>query len=462
MRFNTLDEWLAWQETLHPSAIDLGLERIRPVLLRLGLQRPPCAVITVGGTNGKGSSVAMLDAILRAAGYRVGAYTSPHLLRYNERICLHGTPVDDATLCAAFERIDQARQDTSLTYFEFGTLAAFSIFSAVPLDVVILEVGMGGRLDAVNLWDADVALVTTLGIDHTAWLGNTREEIAFEKAGIFRAGRPAVCGDPDPPYTLLQHADAVGAPLYRFGRDFGYGAADVAAVQGRASVGRFQHPASGDTSASMHGAGERSEGFRMPGATNDGSWSWWSVTQRRHALPHPALRGPFQLQNAAGVLMVLELLTQILPVNQGDIRQGLSAVQLPGRFQVLPGTPLRILDVAHNPHGAQVLVQSLRTQSCEGQTHAVMSMLADKDIEGVISVMRDVIDVWHVAGLDVPRGLSGAQLAERLQAVGIVSMHVHPSITAAYQQAVQQVGQTPGRVVVFGSFYTVAAILDTL
>lgn len=423
MRFNTLDEWLVWQETLHPSAIDLGLERIRPVLLRLGLQRPPCAVITVGGTNGKGSSVAMLDAILRAAGYRVGAYTSPHLLRYNERICLDGTPVDDATLCAAFERIDQARQDTSLTYFEFGTLAAFSIFTAAPLDVVILEVGMGGRLDAVNLWDADVALVTTIGIDHTAWLGNTREEIAFEKAGIFRAGRPAVCGDPDPPHTLLQHADAVGAPLYRFGRDFGYGI---------------------DTA-------------------NDGSWSWWSVTQRRHALPHPALRGPFQLQNAAGVLMVLELLTQILPVNQGDIRQGLSAVQLPGRFQVLPGTPLRILDVAHNPHGAQVLAQSLRTQPCEGQTHAVMSMLADKDIEGVISVMHDVIDVWHVAGLDVPRGLSGAQLAERLQAVGIVSMHAHPSITAAYQQAVQLVDQAAaGRVVVFGSFYTVAEILDTL
>lgn len=416
MRFNTLDEWLAWQETLHPSAIDLGLERIRPVLLRLGLQQPPCAVITVGGTNGKGSSVAMLDAILRAAGYRVGAYTSPHLLRYNERICLHGTPVDDATLCAAFERIDQARQDTSLTYFEFGTLAAFSIFSAAPLDVVILEVGMGGRLDAVNLWDADVALVTAIGIDHTAWLGDTREEIAFEKAGIFRAGRPAVCGDPDPPHTLLQHADKMGAPLYRFGRDFGY--------------------------------------------TVDGmAWSWWSVTQRRHALPHPALRGPFQLQNAAGVLMVLELLAQALPVNQGDIRQGLSAVQLAGRFQVLPGMPLRILDVAHNPHGAQVLAQSLRAQPCAGQTHAVMSMLADKDIDGVISVMRDVIDVWHVAGLDVPRGVSGAQLAGRLQVAGITSVHVHANVTAAYQQAGSH-AQPIDRVVVFGSFYTVAEVLN--
>lgn len=443
MRFNTLDEWLAWQETLHPLAIDLGLERIRPVLLRLGLQRPPCAVITVGGTNGKGSSVAMLDAILRAAGYRVGAYTSPHLLRYNERICLHGTPVDDATLCAAFERIDQARQDTSLTYFEFGTLAAFSIFSAAPLDVVILEVGMGGRLDAVNLWDADVALVTAIGIDHTVWLGDTREEIAFEKAGIFRAGRPAVCGDPDPPHTLLQHADKIGAPLYRFGRDFGYN------VDGMA-------------------------------------WSWWSVTQRRHALPHPALRGPFQLQNAAGVLMVLELLGQVLPVkslaqvlpvkllaqappvkssaqalpvNQGDIRQGLSAVQLAGRFQVLPGMPLRILDVAHNPHGAQVLAQSLRAQPCAGQTHAVMSMLADKDIDGVISVMCDVIDVWHVAGLDVPRGVSGAQLAGRLQAAGITSVHVHANVTAAYQQAGSH-AQPIDRVVVFGSFYTVAEVLN--
>lgn len=416
MRFNTLDEWLAWQETLHPSAIDLGLERIRPVLLRLGLQQPPCAVVTVGGTNGKGSSVAMLDAILRAAGYRVGAYTSPHLLRYNERICIDGVAVDDVTLCAAFERIDHARQDTSLTYFEFGTLAAFSIFSAAPLDVVILEVGMGGRLDAVNLWDADVALVTAIGIDHTAWLGDTREEIAFEKAGIFRAGRPAVCGDPDPPHTLLQHADKIGAPLYRFGRDFGYN------VDGMA-------------------------------------WSWWSVTQRRHALPHPALRGPFQLQNAAGVLMVLELLAQSLPVNQGDIRQGLSAVQLAGRFQMLPGMPLRILDVAHNPHGAQVLAQSLRAQPCAGQTHAVMSMLADKDIDGVISVMCDVIDVWHVAGLDVPRGVSGAQLAGRLQAAGITSVHVHANVTAAYQQAGSH-AQPIDRVVVFGSFYTVAEVVN--
>ncbi len=451
MRFNTLDEWLTWQETLHPSAIDLGLERMRPVLLRLGLQRPPCTVITVGGTNGKGSSVAMLDAILRAAGYRVGAYTSPHLLRYNERICIGGVAVDDATLCAAFERVDQARQDISLTYFEFGTLAAFSIFSAAQgrasvaggrmpgataaqatatqLDVVVLEIGIGGRLDAVNLWDADVALVTTIGIDHTAWLGNTREEIAFEKAGIFRAERPAVCGDPDPPHTLLQHADAVGAPLYRFGRDFGYSVAGVA---------------------------------------NDSGWSWWSVTQRRHALPHPALRGPFQLQNAAGVLMVLELLGNVLPVNQGDIRHGLSGVQLPGRFQVLPGAPLRILDVAHNPHGAQVLAQALRSQASvpadtsAGQTHAVMSMLADKDIDGVISVMRDVIDVWHVAGLDVPRGLSAAQLAERLQAAGMTAaVHVYPSVTAAYQQAVAS-ARLSGRVVVFGSFYTVAAILKTV
>lgn len=414
MRFDTLDEWLAWQETLHPSAIDLGLERIRPVLARLALERPG-VVVTVGGTNGKGSSVAMLDAILCAAGYRVGTYTSPHLLRYNERVCVGGVAVDDATLCAAFERVDQARQNISLTYFEFGTLAAFSIFSAAHLDVVILEVGMGGRLDAVNLWDADVALVTAIGIDHTAWLGDTREDIAFEKAGIFRAGRPAVCGDTDPPHTLLQHADATGAPLYRFGRDFGF-------------------------------------------ATEGTAWSWWSVTQRRYALPHPALRGPFQLQNAAGVLMVLELLAQRLPVSQGDIRQGLSAVQLAGRFQVLPGMPLRILDVAHNPHGAQVLAQSLRGQINQGQTRAVMSMLADKDIDGVITAMRDVIDVWHIAGLNVSRGVSGEHLAERLRAAGIVSVHIHANVTAAYQQAVAR-AQSSDRVVVFGSFYTVAEVL---
>lgn len=416
MRFNTLNDWLAWQETLHPTAIELGLGRVRPVLLRMGLEHPPFVVVTVGGTNGKGSSVAMLDSILRAAAYRVGAYSSPHLLRYNERICIGGVEVDDATLCAAFERVDQARQDISLTYFEFGTLAAFSIFAQAGLDVAVLEVGMGGRLDAVNLWDAEVALVTTIGIDHSAWLGDTREAIAFEKAGIFRAGRPAVCGDPNPPHTLLQHAESLGVPLYRFGRDFGY-------------------------------------------STEGAAWSWWSVAQRRHVLPHPALRGPFQLQNAAGVLMVLELLAQRLPVNQGDVRQGLGAVQLPGRFQVLPGAPVRILDVAHNPHGAQVLAHTLRSWPCQGQTHAVMSMLADKDIDGVISVMRDVIDVWHVAGLDVPRGVSGAHLAECLRTAGILSLvHVHASITAAYQQ-VLAVAQQQDRVVVFGSFYTVAAVL---
>lgn len=414
MRFTTLNEWLAWQETLHPAEIELGLERVRPVLERMGLGCPAFTVVTVGGTNGKGSSVAMLESILEAAGYRTGVYTSPHLLHYNERVRICGVEVRDSALCEAFERVDQARQGTSLTYFEFGTLAALEIFSRSMLDIAILEVGMGGRLDAVNLLDADVALVTSIGIDHAEWLGNTREAIAREKAGIFRPGRPAVCGDLDPPATLLQHAETLGTPLYRAGRDFGY---------------------------TVEGAG----------------WSWWSVARRRTALPHPALRGGFQLQNAAAVLMVLELLEAHLPASQNDVRHGLETVYLPGRFQVMTdGGVTRIFDVAHNPHGAQVLAETLRSHPCTGQTHAVLAMLADKDIDGVISAMRDVVDVWHVAGLNVRRGASGAYLAERLLASGVQSpVHTYADVATAYTQAVAG-AQPQDRVVAFGSFYTVA------
>lgn len=413
MRFKSLNEWLAWQETLHSAAIELGLDRVRPVLKRMGLEHPPFPVVTVGGTNGKGSSVAMLEAILRAAGYRTGVYTSPHLLRYTERIRIYTEEIDEGNLCAAFERVDQARGGTSLTYFEFGTLAAIDIFAGARLDVAIMEVGMGGRLDAVNLLDADIALVTSIGIDHAEWLGDTREKIAFEKAGIFRPGRPAVCGDPDPPRTLIDHAAAIGAPLYRIGHEFGY---------------RIEGP----------------------------SWSWWSQARRRTALPHPALRGGFQLQNAAAVLMVLELLDDHLPLSQHDIREGLAAVSLPGRFQVLPGVPMRILDVAHNPHGALALAQTLRSQPCAGKTHAVVAMLADKDIGGVIEAMRGVVDVWYAAGLDVVRGASAARIVEALRAAGVPApIHVYGDVTTAYAQAIAS-ARPEDRMVVFGSFYTVA------
>lgn len=416
MRFATLNEWLAWQETLHAQEIDLGLERVSRVLERLGRTHPPYTVLTVGGTNGKGSCVAMLESVLRAAGYRVAAYTSPHLLRYNERIRIGGVEVDDATLCRAFERVDQARGDITLTYFEFGTLAALDIFHDAGLDVAILEVGLGGRLDAVNVVDADVALITSIDLDHTEWLGADRESVGREKAGILRAGRPAVCGDPHPPNSLVTLAQLLGTPLYCLERDFGY-------------------------------------------AKDMSGWRWWSSVGRRDALPLPNLYGDFQLQNAAAVLMVLELVREELPVGQDHLRRGLSEIQLRGRFQVLSGPVERILDVAHNAHGAAALAQALRQRPCTGRTLAVVAILGDKDVEGIGRNMRAVIDIWYAAGLDVLRGQSGAALAERLAAVHPEApIFVHPRVCDAYAQALQDA--RPGdRVVAFGSFYTVALVL---
>jgi dihydrofolate synthase/folylpolyglutamate synthase len=418
MRFTSLADWLTWQETLHPSEIELGLERVAAVLRRLHPEPPPFAVITVGGTNGKGSSVAMLEAILRAGGYRVGAYTSPHLLRYNERIRLDGAEIDDATLCDSFERIDQARGDTSLTYFEFGTLAALDIFHRCGVDVAILEVGMGGRLDAVNVLDADVALVTTVDVDHAQWLGETREEIAFEKAGIYRGGRPAVYGAANVPGSLREHADAIGARLYCYGRDFG-------------------------------------------GATEgEGGWRWWGGTRQRHTLPLPALRGRSQLQNAAGVLMALELLAERLPLDQAQIRAGLLAATLPGRFQVLPGEVSLILDVAHNPQAAAELAANLAALPCGGRTLAVLGMLADKDMAGAIGQVSGAVDHWYPAGLAVARGATAAQLGDALAAAGVAAGRITPHATVGAALAAARRAARPGdRIVVFGSFHTVAEAL---
>lgn len=417
----TLNEWLSWQETQHATQIDLGLERTRPVLQAMGLDHPPHAVITVAGTNGKGSSVALLEAILHGAGYRVGAYTSPHLLRYNERVRLACEELGDAELCASFERINQARGDISLTYFEFGTLAAFDIFQRAQIDIAILEVGMGGRLDTVNLLDADVALVTTIGIDHVEWLGPDRESIGREKAGIFRRDRPAICGDPDPPQSLITHAEAVAAPLYRVAHDFGY---------------------------------------RLDSDT----WSWWGgVGQSREQydeLPYPKLRGAFQIQNAAAVLMVLEQIRQSFPVSRADICHGLTTVNLPGRFQVISGAVTRIFDVAHNPHGAQALAAALHAHPCQGRTLAVFGMLADKDISGVLRMMQDSVDVWYMAGLAVPRGATGGSLAHQLLALQATArVRVHTAVNEAYAQALAE-AQDRDRIIVFGSFHTVAAVLQ--
>lgn len=419
MRFTTLDEWLSWQEQLHPVGIDLGLQRPGKVLRAMGLEHPAHTVITVAGTNGKGSSVALLESILLAAGYRVGCYTSPHLLRYNERVRLMGEPVSDELLCQSFERIDQARGDTSLTYFEFGTLAALDIFARATLDVAVLEVGLGGRLDAVNLLDADVALITAIDIDHAAWLGNDRATIAVEKGGIMRPGHPAVCSDPQPPHSLLALAAQQGVPLSLLGRDYHY-----------------QADAEG--------------------------WHWSSGALRRDALPLPALRGRHQLQNAAGVVMALQQLADRLPVAPQHLKQGLLAMQLAGRFQLLPGEPCTILDVAHNPQSAQVLADNLRTMPLSGDTHAVVAMLADKDLKATLHHLKGVVQRWYPAALAVPRGADAALLQQALAAIGESGEFAYPTVSAALVAARQQA--RPGdRIVIFGSFYTVAeAMLQTV
>ncbi len=414
MRFDKLEGWLRWQESLHPSEIELGLERVGEVAHRLGLLTPEHAVITVAGTNGKGSSVAMLEAILLAAGYRVGAYTSPHLNRYNERVRLDGEPVADDALCQAFEAIDQARDDISLSYFEFGTLAALHCFARAGLDVAVLEVGLGGRLDAVNIIDADVALLTAIDLDHGDWLGDTREQVGYEKAGIMRGDRPAVVSDPQPPQSLIDHAAAIGAPLARLGVDYG-----VEAL---------------------------SEG-----------WCWWGPEDVRiEPLPTPALRGRFQLNNAAGVLMALHALDERLPLSRQALREGLHAVSLPGRFQriVHDSGVEEFIDVAHNPQAARELAENLKALP-RAKSRAVVGMLADKDIAGALAPLVSLFDHWHLAPLCVPRGAEAERLAEVLAELGVSAFSLHASVAEARVAALGE----GDRVVTFGSFHTVAEAL---
>lgn len=415
MRFSTLDEWLSWQESLHPVGIDLGLERPGKVLRAMGLEHPAHTVITVAGTNGKGSSVALFETILLAAGYRVGCYTSPHLIRYNERIRLNGEQVSDELLCESFERIDQARGETSLTYFEFGTLAAFELFARAELDVVVLEVGLGGRLDASNLLDADVALITAIDVDHAAWLGNDRETIAIEKGGIMRPGHPAICSDPNPPQSLIELAAEQGTPLSLLGRDYRY----VDSVD---------------------------------------SWQWSCDATSRNALPLPALRGRAQLQNAAGVLMVLQQLAEHLPVALQHLKQGLLLVSLPGRFQIIPGEPLVTLDVAHNPQSAEVLAANLRAMPVAGRTHAVVAMLADKELSATLQHLKGIVDDWYPAGLAVPRGADSAAMQQALDDVGEGGGAGYNTVSEALDAARQR-AQPADRIVIFGSFYTVAEVM---
>jgi len=439
MRFDSLDAWLRWQETLHPAEIELGLERVaavwaalRPDIAREGFA---CPVITVAGTNGKGSSVAMLEAILAAAGYRVGVYTSPHLLRYNERVRVAGEEAGDEALCAAFERVDQARGATSLTYFEFGTLAALDIFAGAAPDALVLEVGMGGRLDAVNIVDPDVSLITAIGVDHVQWLGADRDAIAREKAGILRRGRPGIYSGRELPEGLVQAAEAAGAPLYVLGRD-------------------FSHRAQG------------------------GQWTWTAGERRRDALPLPALQGRHQLDNAAGVLMALACAGERLPLGQGAVRDGLLGARLPGRFQVLtgdaPGEPMRVLDVAHNAEAAAVLAAQLASLPPVRTTRAVVAMLADKDHAAVLAALADQVDHWYLADLQGARAASAAQLAEALSSVferrgARVPVQRFDTVAAACAAALDDTradaraaaGEPGERIVVFGSFYTVAEALHS-
>lgn len=422
MRFNTLDDWLSWQETLHPSEIELGLERVASVFSRLhpgfASSSSQPVVITVAGTNGKGSSVAMLDAIYRAAGYQVGRYTSPHLLKYNERICINGEPVNDQLLCDAFARIDEARAATSITYFEFGTLAALDIFLHQELDVIILEVGLGGRLDAVNIIDADVALITSISIDHVQWLGHDINTIAKEKAGIMREAKPVVSSSLKAQQALADAAIEKGALLYQLDKD-----------------------------------------FYIKRSTEAKSWDWRFEQQQRVTLPLPALFGEHQLNNAAGVLMVIELLTNRLPVSQSAVREGFMSVQLAGRFQVLPGEPVCIFDVAHNVDAVQQLAQQLKQYPCQGKTLAVLGMLSDKDINNALAEISPLIHEWHIAALPTPRSETVENLSQVLKSCsGSAPVSCYSDIKQAFKAAKSLAGKQD-RIIIFGSFYTVAEVM---
>jgi dihydrofolate synthase/folylpolyglutamate synthase len=417
MSARSLAEWLEHIERIHPKTIQLGLERVAKVRDVLGLSSP-AAVFTVAGTNGKGSTCAMIEAILLAAGYRVGLYTSPHLIRYNERVRLNGAPVGDAHLCAAFEEIESARGDTTLTYFEFGTLAAWRIFAAEPLDAVILEVGLGGRLDAVNVFDCDCAVLTGVALDHMDYLGDTRESIGAEKAGIFRAERTAIVADPDPPQSVLAHGSSIGADLQLIGRDFGY-------------------------------------------VLEPQQWMFWGRGGRRPGLAHPALRGRHQLANASAAIAALDAVRERLPIGSQDIRSGLANVALPGRFQVLPGRPAVVLDVAHNPNAAIVLADSLSDMGYYPETHAVFGMLRDKDIAGVCRALKGRFVSWFAASLPVPRGADAGMIEAvvRAQSGGEVECFANPR--EAYAAAKSRATEND-RIVVFGSFYTVADVMTAI
>lgn len=418
MRFKYLHEWLEWQETLHTQKIELGLDRIAEVASTLGLMQPKYKSIVVAGTNGKGSIVAILESIYHQSGYRVGSYTSPHLLHYNERIKVMRENIDDDSLCQAFNLIDQARGNTSLSYFEFGTLAAMQIFNKMELDIAIYEVGLGGRLDAVNILDADLALVTSIGIDHVHWLGNSRESIGLEKAGIFRTHQPAVCGDRQPPESLLKHAKTLDTQLYLINKDFNYQ------------------------------------------KQNSEVWSFHTLNIDWHDLPLPNLYGEAQLRNAATALMGLTRIDELLPVSRGSIDDGLKNINLLGRFQRLQGEQDVILDVAHNLDSAEVLCKNLQALKPVGKTYAVFAVLEDKDVDGIVKLVKGHIDEWFISQLDSERAFKIEALHKEITKRASESVvHTYDSISEAYLTAKNQADHST-RIVVFGSFLTVAEVLS--
>ncbi len=413
----TLAEWLSWQEKLHLSEIDLGLDRIRAVAEKLDILSPPFPIITVAGTNGKGSTVALFESILKAQTYKTGSYTSPHLIDYNERIKLNSINANDDVIIEAFEKIDAARGEISLTYFEFGTLAAMLIFIKQNVDVAILEVGLGGRLDASNLWDTSLAIITSIGIDHIDWLGDDKEIIAKEKSGIMRQGIPAICGDLDPPLSIAKEASRIGAQFYQINNDFSYQKND------------------------------------------DHTWEWKGFG-KSYSLDLPALAGEFQLNNASTVLAGLHILNRLLPPSQEHIKQGLKGVSLIGRLQTIHHQPEWIVDVAHNPHAAKQLAKYLQKKPITGKTIALFSILKDKDIDQVISIMNSQINEWHIVELKGSRRTKIDKLEKT------ISHHSNDNKVITHQnflEAVKSIKTTSNfkdRVVAFGSFLVVSEVIN--
>ena len=418
---DTLADWLAYAERLHPKTIDMGLGRVKTVADRMEL-RFDCPIITVAGTNGKGSTCAMLEAILLEAGYRTGMYTSPHLVDFEERCRIRGNIADATDLVASCALVERARAlkdaEVSLTYFEFTTLAIMQLMMDAKLDVVILEVGLGGRLDAVNIFDTDCAIITSVDLDHMELLGNTRELIGFEKAGIMRPGKPVVVSDPVPPQSVIDHAAAVGADLWKFGTDFNF---------------------SGDKQ----------------------QWGWAGRGRRYSGLAYPALRGANQLMNASGVLAALTALRDLLPVTAQAVRVGLSMVELPGRFQIIPGQPTLVLDVAHNPHSVAALAENLDAMGFYPCTHAVFGAMADKDVAPMLARVSPLVDKWYFTDLPTARAATGDVLQARWQASNTrtdTTSNAYKTPESALQAAITA-ADPADRIVVFGSFYTVGGIL---